>query len=170
MRVRGWTTAVAAAIVAAAALASCGRDGGEDGSSKHAEGASGPAPEVVLSRYYAALARGDGRTACALLTPAARDAMKELPEGSRASSCVGAVALLARSDIPLRDVQVADLQVSGTQATARVTSRTPAYESGVLLSRGAAGWRLAYPPGGVSKFDTPPGIKPHEDDDHKRRG
>ena len=92
--------------------------------------------------------------------------MRQLPEGARARSCERAVVVLARNSIRLRRPQVRDLRVSGRTATAVVTSEKPRYENGVLLRREGRGWRLAYPPGFASRFDSPPGIRPHEDE-HK---
>jgi hypothetical protein len=94
--------------------------------------------------------------------------MKQLPEGERAGTCERAVAVLARDSVRLRRLQLRGLQVSGSTATANVVSKDPPYRSGVLLRRGGGGWRVAYPPGFVSRFDTPPGIRPHEDE-HNRQ-
>ena len=143
-----WATG--AAIVAAAALPSCGADDGGEGDMTRAQPAPGPPPQVVVRRFYAALGRGDGRTVCALMIPAAQEAMKEQPEGRRARSCAHAVALLARAEVALRDVE---------------TSTRPAYDSGVVRRRTPAGWRMAFPPGLITKFDSPPGIEPHDGDE-----
>jgi hypothetical protein len=160
----GWLRATGAATVAAVALASCGGDGNGADDATRARSATVAPPEVVLRRYYTALGRADAATACALMTPAAQEAMTELPEGRRARSCGHAVALLARADVALRAVEVHDLKIRGANATARVTSKSPRYDSGVVLRRDASGWKIAYPPGVVTRFDTPPGVRPHEDE------
>jgi hypothetical protein len=161
--VRRFSRVQAAALVAllALALAACGEDQSQTAFDGNADAGD---PETVVQRYYAALARGEGPTACGLMTPAAALGMKQLPEGERAGSCEQAVTVLARDAIPIRRPQLRNLQISGRSATVTVTSKNPRYASDVVLRRDAHGWKLAYPPGFVSRFDTPPGIRPHDDE------
>jgi hypothetical protein len=165
--------ATVAVLAAAAALASCGDETESTNGSDSAKDASGDA-ETVVRRYYAALADGDGATVCGLMTTTAREGMKQLPAGERPKSCERAVAVLARDSIAVRKVELRDLAVAEPNATARVTSKDPPYDSGVLLRREGGSWKIAYPPGLLSRFDTPPGIRPHEDeqsdDEHGKRG
>jgi hypothetical protein len=95
--------------------------------------------------------------------------MKQLPAGERAGSCERAVAVLARDSIRVLRPGLHDLRVSGRTATANVTSKEPPYQSGLLLSRDRGGWKIAYPPGFLSRFDSPPGIRPHEDEHESER-
>ena len=153
-----------AALLAGAVVASCG-DQTNQGTSPVS---GGDDPGAVVSRYLAALAAGEGRTACGLLTHSGRQGLRQLPRGGHTASCERAVAQLARDSVRVRRPRVQDLRISGRTATARIKSDDPPYDSGVLL-RMEGGWKIAYPPGIVSRFDTPPGIRPHEDDEHERR-
>jgi hypothetical protein len=164
--VRPSPTVVAAALLVLLALSSCGHDGKQAGSDAPASAAD---PRGVVHRYFAALAHGDGRTVCGLMTAAGREALRQLPEGETAGTCERAVVVLARDSVPVRRAQLRDLRVSGRTATVTVTSKDPPYESGVLLRRDGGGWKIAYPPGFESRFDSPPGIKPHEDEHQKGR-
>lgn len=161
--------ALGLALVVSAALASCGDEqrGGQDSATGSVAGGSDP--EAVVDRYFAALARGDAPVVCGLLTPAGRQALRQLPEGERPASCEAAAKRLAREALPIRQLRLRDFQASGRTATARITSNRPSYDSGVLLEMDE-GWRIAYPPAVLSKFDTPPGIRPHdEEEEHGRR-
>jgi hypothetical protein len=153
------------ALAAIAAPTGCGEEHGE--TAAHTPSAPESA-ETAVRRYFAAFARGDARAVCKLMTDAGRQGMEQLPEGERAGSCERAVAVLARDSIRVRRPQVHDLRVSGRTATANVTSDDPPYQSGLLLSRDGEGWKIAYPPGFLSRFDSPPGIRPHEDEHQKR--
>ena len=156
--------AIGVVLVTAAALVSCGD---EQDDSQRAAATPGD-PELVVRRYFAAFARGDGAAACALMTDVARQGLRQLPEGERAGSCERAAAVLKRDSLPVSRPNVGDLQISGRTATARVTSEDPQYSTDVLLRREGRGWKIAYPPAVVSRFKTPPGIRPH-DDEHKDR-
>ena len=123
---------------------------------------------MVVERYFAALARGDARVVCGLLTSAGKQALMQLPEGERPESCEAAVRELARDTLPIRQLQLQDFQASGRTATARITSKRPRYESDVLLEMDE-GWRIAYPPAALSTFDTPPGIRPHDEEEEQGR-
>ena len=161
--------ALGLALVVSAALASCGEE--QKGGQESATGpvASGSDPEAVVAKYFAALTRGDARVVCGLLTPAGKQALRQLPEGERPTSCEGAAKQLARDTLPIRRLRLRDFQASGRTATARLTSNRPPYDNGVLLEMDE-GWRIAYPPAVLSKFDTPPGIRPHdEEEEHGRR-
>ena len=152
-----------AALLAGVAVASSG--GETNQSSSPASG--GDDPGTVVTRYFAALAAGEGGAACGLLTHAGQQGLRQLPRRGRAASCERAVAQLARESVRIRRPRLQDLRVSGRTATARIKSEDPPYDSGVLL-RMEGGWKIAYPPGVVSRFDTPPGIRPHEDDEQER--
>ena len=165
--VRCSLTAIGVALVASAALASCGDD--QDGSARSAvETSSAGGPELVVRRYFAAFARGDERAACALMTKTAQRGMQQLPEGEQADSCDEATRQLAQDTLLVPRPEVQDLRISGRTATARVTSKDPPYESGVLLHRAGRGWKIAFPLVVVSRFKSPPGIRPHDDEPHGR--
>jgi hypothetical protein len=150
-----------AVLLVVIALPSCGRDGGPSETASRSAGD----PEKVVHRYFAALARGDGRTSCALMTTVGQDGMKQLPQGEQAGSCERAVALLARDSIPVPNPVLRDLRISGRTATGRVTSADGSYENGILLRQEATGWKIAFPVALASRFDSPPGIRPHEEED-----
>ena len=156
--------AVGVALVAAAALVSCGEDQDEPAGT----GASGGDPELVVRRYFTAFTRGDARAACGLMTEVAQRGMQQLPEGERAHSCEAATRLLTRNTLAVSRPEVRDLQISGRTATARVTSKDPPYDSGVMLSRDGGGWKIAFPLAVVSRFKGPPGIRAHDDEPHGR--
>lgn len=106
---------------------------------------------------------------CGLLTAIGRRALTQLPEGERPTSCEGAAKQLGRDALPIRQPRLQDFQASGRTATARITSNRPPYDSGVLLEMDE-GWRIAYPPAVLSEFDTPPGIRSHdEEEEHGQR-
>ena len=151
------------ALVASAALASCG-DGQDETS---ATAATSDDAEIVVRRYFAAFARGDADAACALMTEVAQRGMQQLPAGERADSCEQATRELRRDALVVPRPQVRDLRISGSTATARVTSKDPPYDSGVVLRRDDGGWRIAFPLAVVSRFEGPPGIRPHDDEPHE---
>jgi hypothetical protein len=160
--------ALGLAIVVSAALGSCGDEqkGAQEGGTAPVATASDA--EAVVDDYFAALARGDARAVCGLLTAAGRLALTQLPEGERPASCEGAARQLGRDTLRIRQPRLRDFQPSGRTATARITSDRPRYDSGVLL-RMDEGWKIDYPPAVLSKFDTPPGIRPHdEEEEHER--
>jgi hypothetical protein len=83
-------TPAALLIVAATLLAGCARDD------------DGRAVSAVTERFLQALERGDGRAACALLSPAAALAL-EREEGERCAQAIGGVRAEAA---PVRRAQV----------------------------------------------------------------
>ena len=149
------------ALVASAALASCG--GGQDETSATATDDA----EIVVRHYFAAFARGDARAACALMTKVAQRGMKQLPAGERADSCEEATKEVRRDALVAPRPQIEDLRISGDTGTARVTSKDPPYDSGVVLRRDDGGWRIAFPVAVVSRLKGPPGIRPHDDEPHQ---
>ena len=155
-------TAAGTVLAVTAAGGACGGDEEPGGSAARAAPVAGE-PETLVRTYFAALGRGDGARACRLMTDSAQRGMRQLPQGEAPRSCERAVAVLARDAVPVRRAKLRDLRIFGDSATARVTSDDPPYDSGVLLRRDEGGWKLGYPPAVTSKFDTPPGIRPHED-------
>jgi len=162
-RVRCSLRAIGVALVASAALASCG-DGQDEPS---ATATTSDDAEIVVRRYFAAFARGDARAACALMTNVAQRGMQQLPPGERAHSCEQATRQLRRDAIVASHPRIQDLRISGATATARVTSKDPPYDSGVVLHRDDGGWKIAFPLAVVSRFKGPPGIRPHADEPHE---
>jgi hypothetical protein len=142
---------VAAAPVLVLLVAGCG--GGS--SSPATRSTAGPKDQVRA--YLAAFARGDGKAACALLTPAARSGVPSLSDDLESPDCEGAIGELSRASERLRTPHVS-VTVDGDQATARITSKRPPYQSQVLLRKGDDGWRIAFPPAILQRFKSPPGI------------
>jgi len=161
-RVRCSLRAIGVALVASAALASCG-----DGQDEPSAATTSDDAEIVVRRYFAAFARGDARAACALMTKVAQRGMQQLPPGERAHSCEQATRQLRRDAIVASRPRIQDLRISGATATARVTSKDPPYDSGVVLRRDDGGWKIAFPLAVVSRFEGPPGIRPHDDEPHE---
>jgi hypothetical protein len=128
--------------------------GGGDGSE---DAASNRGPEAQVRSYLAAFARGDGKAACALLTPEARNGVPSLSDDLRSPDCAGAIAELSRASERLHAPKVT-VSAGGDRAVAKVTSRRPRYQSDVLLRREDGVWRIAFPPAIIQRFKTPPGI------------
>jgi hypothetical protein len=165
--VRSSLSVIGAALAAAAAVISCGDEQQDDHAS--ATAATSDRADRVVRRYFAAFARGDGRAACGLMTNVAREGLRQLPEGKTPRSCEEAVTVLRRSSLTSARPRVGELQVAGRRATARVTSKQPPYDNSVLLRRDRQGWKIAFPPAVLNRFDTPPGIRPHDDEPHEDR-
>jgi hypothetical protein len=160
--VRRSLRAIGVVLVAAAALVSCGDEQDDRGVAS----TSGD-PEMVVRRYFAAFARGDARAACALMTEVAQRGIQQLPEGERAHSCEEATAQLERDTVVVSRPRVRDMRISGRTATARVISKNPPFDSGVILRRDHGGWKIAFPLAVVSRFDSPPWIRPQDDEPHE---
>ena len=114
-------------------------------------------PEAQVRAYLAAFARGDGKAACALLTPEAQNGVPSLSDDLRSPDCPGAIAELSRTSERIRAPKVA-VFVGGDRATAKITSRRPRYQSQVLLHKENGVWRIAFPPAILQRYKTPPGI------------
>jgi hypothetical protein len=154
----------AVVLVATGLPVACGDEQGD----RTSRAAAAPDdPSALVERYYAALTRGDGAAACGLMTNAGQEGMKQLPAGERPDTCERAVAALARESVHIRHPRLEDLRISGDTATANVVSTRPRQRTGVLLRREDGGWKIAYPPAVVNRFKTPPGIRPHEDENDK---
>jgi hypothetical protein len=139
-----------AALGVALAAAGCGGGGSK------AAGA-GRSPAAQVRAYLADFARGDGKAACALLTPEARNGVPSLSNDIRSPDCAGAIRELSRASEPLRAPKVT-ASAGGDRATAKITSRHPAYQSQVLLRKEGGAWRIAFPPAILQRYKTPPGI------------
>ena len=123
--------------------------------------------ELVVRQYFAAFARGDAHAACALMTKVAQRGTQQLPAGERADSCEQATKELRRDALVVSRPQIRDLRISGDTATARVTSKDPPYDSGVLLRRTTVAGGSPSPLAVVSRLEGPPGIRPHDDEPHE---
>lgn len=146
---------LAIGLIAALAAAGCGGGGG--GTSQTAASASA-GPKDQLRAYLAAFARGDGKAACALLTPEARNGVPSLSNDLKSPDCEGAIAELSRASEHLRAPKIS-VAVEGDRATAKITNRHPPYQSQALLRREDDGWRIAFPPALLQRYQTPPGIR-----------
>jgi hypothetical protein len=153
------------AVLAVFALGSCGGDGGGGSTPEESQGSGRGGPRQVGVASLDGLRRQDFDAVCETLAPQGRGVLASLlPSTSRPSSCEDVAARVARRSVPLRRVRVRGVTVSGTSATVRIRSTDPAFESGVLLAKGEDGWRIAYPPGFITKLKTPPGVKEHEEE------
>ena len=135
-----------------AAIAGCGGNGG--GSSQAANGS--PRKQVLL--YLAAFSRGDGKAACALLTPTAQAGIPHLSDQIKSPDCEGAIRELSRASERLRAPSVT-VREQGNRAFAKIRNSHPPYQSDVLLDRQDGGWLIAFPSALLERFKTPPGIK-----------
>ncbi|UTI65070.1 hypothetical protein NBH00_02405 [Paraconexibacter antarcticus] len=103
-------------------------------------------PKAVVSGYLRAVADGDTKRACALLSPAVQQhAVKLLgrPKNSGVKTCPEALSLVvAQYSGPekqlLRDVKVTKLEVTGTTAKVRSTASGP-----LTLSRRGGRWSIS---------------------------
>ena len=118
---------------------------------------SSAGPKEQVRAYLAAFAHGDGKAACALLTPEARNGVPSLSDDIKAPDCPGAIAELSRASERLRAPRIS-VSVGDKAATAKITNRHPPYEGQVLLRREKDGWRIAFPPAVLQREKGPPGI------------
>jgi len=142
---------VALALALVLAVAGCGGGGGSDATG------SAPTPKDQIRAYLAAFARGDGKAACALLTPEAKNGVPSLSDDLKSPDCEGAIGELARTSERLRAPRIS-VSIEGDMATAKITNSRPPYQSDVLLRREDDGWRIAFPPALLQRFKSPPGI------------
>jgi hypothetical protein len=141
-------------LLAAGALAGgCG--GGEDAG--HSSRPDGVAARTQVAAYLTAFNRGDGRSACSLLTSQAKAGVPHLSDRINAPDCEGAIRELSGVSEHIRSPQIS-VRVAGKRAIAKVRSKRPPYQSDVLLQEQDGGWRIAYPPALLERFKTPPGI------------
>ena len=110
-------SAVAAALVGAVALAGCG------GSSSHSEAG----PRATVQRYFAAVAAGQPRAACAELTEQSRQRLAERAQAvhARGNDCAAVMRVVFTSVYGSRLARLAHpritaLRVSGGKASASV--------------------------------------------------
>ena len=141
---------LAVALALVLVVAGCG-GGGSDGTG------SGPTPKDQIHAYLAAFARGDGKAACALLTPEAKNGVPSLSDDLKSPDCEGAIGELSRASERLRAPRIS-VSTEGDIATGKITNRRPPYQSDVLLRREDDGWRIAFPPALLQRFKSPPGI------------
>ena len=130
-----------------AAAAGCG--GGNGGGGSNA--GSGSGPEQQVRAYLAAFARGDGRAACALLTPQARAGVPHLSQDIKSPDCERAIRELSRASERLRSPSVS-VDVNGDRATAKIASSKPPYQSQALLEKEGGTWRIAFPPAVLQRY------------------
>ena len=135
-------------LLATVAVAGCG--------SSSKAGSSSPRQQVLL--YLAAFNRGDGKAACALLTPQARAGVPHLSDKLTSPDCEGAIKELSLLSERLRSPTIT-IREQGDQAVARIRNKRPPYQSDVLLDNKGGGWQIAYPPAVLERYKSPPGIK-----------
>jgi hypothetical protein len=150
--VRGLPQVAALLLAAGAVAGGCG--GGGDGSAREPDDV---AVKNQVTAYLAAFNRGDGRTACALLTAEARTGVPSLADEIQAPDCEGAIRELARISAHVRSPRIS-VEVGGDRATAHVVGKRPPYRSDILLHRDGERWLIAFPPALLERYRTPPGI------------
>jgi hypothetical protein len=141
------------AALALLGLAGCGSHGGpsrpDDASARQ-----------QLQNYLAAFYRGDGRTACSLLTPAGQAGMRSESRRLHRPDCAGAVEEVSSTSRRIHAPQVS-VVVNGDRATATVRATHPPYRSGALLEKSDGKWLIVYPPGLLQKYVGKGGVFPH---------
>jgi hypothetical protein len=160
--VRGLPAVAALALAIGVAAGGCGGGDGEGGS----EAEAGVSAKQQVADYFAAFGRGDGASACALLTPQAKAGVRTLSDRIEAPDCEGAIRELSRVGEHIRSPRIS-VAVNGERAIAKVTNKRPPYQSDVLLTKQDDGWRIAFPPAVLERYTTPPGI-PDETGAHDR--
>jgi hypothetical protein len=108
----------------------------------------------VVRDYNAAVANGDGKRACALLTRRGREIVLafsiEQSLRDRTSGCVSTVAVLGRFEEGREIKELGSAKVTAAQihdATARVNLQTADGTASAMLKRQDNGWRIDFPPG-----------------------
>ena len=118
--------------------AGCGSDHGAD-----------PSSAVIarqVKQYYTAMERGDGRTACRLLTAEAAGSFEAVITGRVSRKCEANIVTLSRRS-GLRGIpEVTRVQRMGDQATAHLVFDDPQFETDVVLLRKGGNWRFAQLP------------------------
>lgn len=141
-RAAGLATALTTLTVAGIALGGCG--GGK-------QVPDSQAAAQAVTGFTKAFSSGDGKTACDLLTPAARTAfLKRTHELAPTTDCAAAMKKvhdLAGDSVnqPLAAATVSDLKVTGATATARLTAS--GHSTPVYLSKLGDDWKLTGVPG-----------------------
>ena len=133
-------------IAVVVALAGCG---GSDVVSDRAH------VEQTITRYFDATSRGDGATACGLLTGQAREGFRALLDVPPARDCEANVRKVARRNVPLRPAEISQVVVAGDRATANVTAERPQYSNSVELAREGGSWKLARLPTEIRRYQLP---------------
>ena len=159
------TATLVAIVLTTIVLAGCGDDYGGGDTSQAKPGSAQRDVRRVVESYLAALAEGRPQSVCRSLNKQGRSALASfLPSDQESLPCDQAAKRVARRSVPLRRPRVESISVSGSRATARVRSRKPAYDSGVLLAKVNGAWLIAFPPGLVEKLSGAPGVPIHSDE------
>jgi hypothetical protein len=153
------TATLVSIVLAAIVLAGCGDDYGGSDASRPEPGSAERDVHQVVESYLAALAKGRAESICGSLSEQGQKALASfLPSDQESLPCDQAAKRVAKVNVPLRGPRVEGISVSGSRATARVRSKKPAYDSGVLLERVKGAWLIAFPPGLVEELSGPPGV------------
>ncbi|MEA2430548.1 MAG: hypothetical protein QOI19_1021 [Thermoleophilaceae bacterium] len=137
-----------AAAVVALALSGCGGGSGGGGGG----GVSDPAAvRTAASEFSKAFGAGDGKAACALMTPDAQAAfLKRVKLLTPVKDCPEAVAAVhgeagAQLNISFSDATVSNVKVAGDSATATLTAS--GHSAVAKLSKQGSAWKLTGVPG-----------------------
>jgi hypothetical protein len=137
------TDGLLAAAVAVVLVAGCG--GGAD------KGSDSQQVSTAVSDFAHAFGKGDGKTACDLLTPAARTAfvsrISSLVGTRDCAEAVGKLPGLAGPNVtgPFQTAKVDAVKVNGDNATARITAG--GHSAQVTLVKSGGNWLLTHVPG-----------------------
>jgi hypothetical protein len=133
-------------IAVVAALAGCGDSG--DVSDR-------TLVQQTITRYFDATSRGDGGTACGLLTEQARKGFRAVLDVPPARDCEANVRKVARRNVPLRPTHISQVVLTTDRATAEVSSERPRYSNSVELARDRGTWKLARLPTEIRRYQLP---------------
>ena len=135
----------AALAVAVVALAGCGGGGGSSSSSDKDD------VQAVTTNFVKAFGAGDGKTACALMTPEAQAAfVKQVGGPLHAKDCEAAVAAAhgeaaAELNLDFSGASVQSVSVDGDSATAVLSAGKRSLPA--KLSNAGGSWKLTGIPG-----------------------
>jgi hypothetical protein len=142
---------LALALSACMALGACG--GGSD------SGSRGATVTEQVTRYFAAIAAGDGQAACDRLARRAQAAFEQVLEGPVSTDCRKNMQMLSRRSVRVGRPRISGVRVADGHASAHISFRRPDFESDVLLVREDGVWKLAYIAVPPERLPGPPGIK-----------
>jgi hypothetical protein len=130
------------------AFIGCGGDGKTTQSSAtpRSDAALDTAITRQVGRYYAALASGDGKAACRLLTDSASKDFEAVITGRASKDCAVNVKKVSLTSGLRGSPSVTRVQKSGQNTTAHVVFEDPRFETDVVLVHQGGAWRFAQLP------------------------
>lgn len=137
--------AASCALVALVVLAAAGCGGGGS------KGSDQQQVTTAVTDFAHAFGKGDGKTACSLLTPAARNAfvsrISTLVGTRDCAQAIGKLPSVAGPNVtgPFQTAKVDSVKVNGNSASARLTAA--GHSAPVTLQKQDGNWLLAHVPG-----------------------